>query len=49
MNKLKKDAESIDEAIDDAKKVENAKRSQIDKLKTQLIDENQKQKDLETF
>jgi chromosome segregation protein len=47
LNKLKKDAESIDEAIVDAKKIENAIRSQIDKLKTQVVEENQKQKDLE--
>ena len=47
LNKLKKDAESIDEAIDDAKKVEKVIRSQINNLKTQLVEENQKQKDLE--
>jgi chromosome segregation protein len=47
LNKLKKDAESIDEAIYDAKKVEEGIRAEINNLKTKIIEENQKQKDVE--
>ncbi|MFX1311597.1 MAG: AAA family ATPase [Promethearchaeota archaeon] len=47
LNKLKRDAESIDDAIEDARKTEKEIRKQIDNLKIKVSEENQNRKDLE--
>ncbi|KKK40564.1 hypothetical protein LCGC14_0492950 [marine sediment metagenome] len=47
LHKLKGEAESIDEAIEETKKIESQARKIIDDLNSNIQEENQKQKDLE--